>query len=375
MRAPAKAKLPRRRWCITPPRRRDTNLRKGETYAAFLTRSTMPVARRIRRFVNGNIAQMPAQARPGLCRGIMSARFHQTNLELILGRTLQELGAIDLEYELKQPNGKRPDYLATFVDGKIFTDARHPDWNADLELRHKANERLIDVIEKEIPPGWSLMASRLPRINLSDRLSPFRAVVRKAFSSLPAPTPRLRHSVSGSYLGEPFELELQSPRLSDRQAWLAGPFSAGYSGPERQIQAAIKDKREQLRGLPHPAILALGGSLGADDDDYEIALFGRSFERHDFNNRVVERGFDRTGVFAKAGSGAAPQIAAVLAYIGMDVTAGRDPILFLHPRFIGLLPKALLRLEVRTLGAKGPQRRPASVHGVFDRISVSAAGR
>src|SRR5206468_9884008 len=140
----------------------------------------------------------------------------------------------------------------------------------------------------------------------------------------------LRHSVSGSYLGEPFELELQSPRLSDRRAWLAGPFSAGDFGPERQIKAAIKDKREQLRGLPYPAILALGGSLGAGDDDYEIALFGRSFERHDVNRRVVERGFDRTGVFAKTGSGAVPTIAAVLAYIGMDVTAGRDPILFLH---------------------------------------------
>jgi hypothetical protein len=59
----------------------------------------------------------------------------------------------------------------------------------------------------------------------------------------------------------------------------------------------------------------------------------------------------------------------------MDVTAGRDPILFLHPRFTGALPKALLRLEVRTLGVKGPQGRAASVHGVFDRISASAAGR
>ncbi len=97
MRAAVKVRPSRRRWCITPPRRADTRLREGETYAAFLTRSTMPVARRIRRFVNGNIAKMRAQAKPGLCRGIMSARFHQTNLELILGRTLQELGAIELE--------------------------------------------------------------------------------------------------------------------------------------------------------------------------------------------------------------------------------------------------------------------------------------
>jgi hypothetical protein len=305
----------------------------------------------------------------------MSERFHQTNLELVVGRTLQELGATDLEYEAKQPNGKRPDFLATFPDGRVFADARHPDWNADLERQHMAYQRLVDVIEREIPPGWSFMVDKLPTVAMSDRLSPFRAAIRQAFSSLPRPEPRRQESVSGSYLGGLFELQLHSPRVSERQAWLAGPSSAGYIAPEQQIEAAIDDKRQQLRGLHYPAILALGGALGASEEDYEIALFGRSFARLDRNHRVVERGFHRTGVFAKAGSGGSPTIAGVLAYTGMDVTTGRDPILFLHPRVVGALPTGLLRLEVRTLGSNGPQRRSASIHGVFDRISASAAGR
>jgi hypothetical protein len=117
-------------WCITPPRRADRTIRKGEGYAAFLARSTLPVARRIRRFVNGNVAKMPPEARLSLCRGINSNRFHQTNLELILGRTLQELGAHELAYEPMQASGKRPDYLATFADGTVFVDATHPSWKA-----------------------------------------------------------------------------------------------------------------------------------------------------------------------------------------------------------------------------------------------------
>jgi hypothetical protein len=135
------------------------------------------------------------------------------------------------------------------------------------------------VIESEIPPGWSFMVDELPTVAMSDRLSPFRAAIRQAFSSLPRPEPRRQESVSGSYLGGLFELQLHSPRVSERQAWLAGPSSSGYIAPEQQIEAAIDDKRQQLRGLPYPAILALGGALGASEEDYEIALFGRSFAR------------------------------------------------------------------------------------------------
>jgi hypothetical protein len=68
-------------------------------------------------------------------------------------------------------------------------------------------------------------------------------------------------------------------------------------------------------------------------------------------------------------------IAGVLAYSGMDVTNGRDPVVFLHPRFRGELPAELLQLEVRTLTERGPHARPASVHGLSSRIAAASAGR
>lgn len=365
-----------RRWCITPPRRADRTYRKGENPIEFLRRSTAPTATRIRRFVNGNLARMPVSARPGLCRALRTpGRFHETNLELILGRTLQELGATELEYEPRQASGKKPDYLATFDDGVVFADARHPDWNAELVRQQRAYDRLIEIIEEEIPPGWSFGVDRLPRIGLSQKVGLFRTAIRSAFTAMPCPAPGIRLAVTSPDPDVPFELELRAPRLEDWRAWTAGPGSASFVAPELRILAALKAKREQLRHLPHPAVVALGGSLGAGLDDYEIALFGRTIGHVDARGREVRQSFDHSGAFAKRGSGSSPTIAAVLAFTGMDLTAGRDPVLFLHPRFQGRLPAGLLRLEVRTLTPQGPRARASLIHGVYARLTESAAGR
>lgn len=320
------------------------------------------------------MAKLPPEAQVGICRGINSRQFHQANLELITGRTLQELGTIALEYEPLQSSGRRPDFLATFPDAQLFVDATHPEWNAVLERRHRADKRLIDVIEAVIPPGWSFSANRLPQVGLSGPIGPFRRAVIAAFGALPKPNGPTRFSIASADPNQPFHLDLWAPRRSAERAWLAGPGNAEFIAPDLQIRDALKKKRGQLRSLPHPAVVALGGALGASLDDYEIALFGRSFERVDLSGRVVERGFERTGLFARPGR-AMPTIAGVLAYVGMDVTAGADPILFRHPRFVGNLPQALLQLEVRTLEPEGPRVEPAAIHGIFDRLSRSAAGR
>ena len=192
---------------------------------SFLRRSTLPVARRLRRFINGNIAKLPTDARAGICRGINSPRFHQANLELIVGRTLQELGAIGLEYEQLQQNGKRPDFLATFEDGSVFVDATHPAWNAELERRHRADQRLLDVIEAVIPPGWSFAAHRLPRIGLSSPIGAFRRAVLASFASLPVPSGPDQIQVRSSDTALRFKLELWAPRRSTERAWLRDPSS------------------------------------------------------------------------------------------------------------------------------------------------------
>ena len=378
MSAPPKSrttvKAVRPRHCIPLPRRADQRLIKGEGFASFLRRSTSPVARRIRRFVNGNLAKLPPDARAGICRGINSPRFHQANLELIVGRTFQELGATRLDYERLQPNGKRPDFLATFEDASVFVDATHPAWNADLERRHHANQRLLDVIESVIPPGWSFAANRLPRIGLSSPIGAFRRAVVTSFASLPIASGPEQIQVQSSDPDLRFKLELWAPRRSTERAWLAGPGVAEFIATELQIREAVRKKRDQLRGLPHPAIVAIGGALGGALDDFDIALFGRTVGYIDASGKERPGQFERSGLFAKLG-GSTPTIAGVFAYIGMDVTAGNDPILYLHPRFTGVLPRALMALRVRRLGSNGPEMTPASVSGIFDRLSQTLSGR
>lgn len=354
--------------CIPTPQRADRRIVRGEGYAAFLTRSTLPTANHIRRFVNTNVAKLPPDAAAAICRGINSARFHEACFELIVGRTLQELGIDDLAYEPLQSTGKRPDFLAMYSDGAVFVDARHPEWLAELARANAANERLIDVIEEVIPQGWRYLVHRLPRIGPNDPVRGFRESVRAALAALPQPRKGSTHRVSSGDSRMGFDLELRAGRVRHR-AWLMGPGTADFVAPDAQIADALKKKRGQLRGLPHPALVALGGALGASVDDYDIALFGRTFERFDSNGRVVERGFDSTGMFAKPRDGQ-PTIAGVLAFTGMDVTTGRDPILYVHPRFTGTLPAALLQLEVRTLEAHGPRSRPATMTGIFERLSA-----
>lgn len=319
---------------------------------------------------------MPGDVKAALCRGLHDAnRFEETTFELIVGRTLQELGATALVYEPLQSSGKRPDYLATFTEGAVFVDARHPDWNAQLQAQRRGQERLLQIIEEEIPAGWSFTTTRLPRLGLSDRLAPFRAVIRRAFADLPTPTAGMRVPIMREGPDLPFKLELHAPRIESWRAWMAGPATAAFTAPEQRILTALSDKREQLAGVAHPALVALGGTLGASLEDYEIALFGRGVAQVDARGRVVARRFDPSGAFARPGSDREPSIAGVLAFTGMDLTRGREPVLFLHPRFRSHLPDALLALEVRTLTAGGPVTRAASIHGALSRLGQASAGR
>lgn len=358
--------------CIPEPQQPDRSLgRPGESLAQFLGRSTLPASTTIRRFINGNIAGLPSSCAQPICRSIHSERFHEANLELIVGRTLQVLGAKRLRYELVQPTGRRPDFLATFDDGRVFVDATHPDWNSEVTREHRKDERLIAVIEEVIPAGWCYIVHQLPDVGLADSTKPFRAAIEAAFAPLP-PLIAGTQVVASADMSLHFHLELIA-RPSRGRAWLAGPARAVWDSAETRIRDAVRKKRRQLRSLAHPVIVAIGGALGAGLDDYEIALFGRSFERLNESRVVVERGFDRTGLFASA-STKPSTLAGVLVYVGMDLTTGRDPVLFLHPRFRGKLPQAVLRLQVRTLTESGPHVAAATAHGIFSRLSKSSSG-
>jgi hypothetical protein len=81
-----------------------------------------------------------------------------------------------------------------------------------------------------------------------------------------------------------------------------------------------------------------GGFLGADLEDFEMALFGRN----------VPIGGKPDGAMAVEND---PPWAGVLAFPAVSPLGVTDPVLFIAPAYSGPLPEAASHLEVRRLGA------------------------
>jgi hypothetical protein len=103
-------------------------------------------------------------------------------------------------------------------------------------------------------------------------------------------------------------------------------------------------------------------------EDYDRALFGLTFERVDQYGKTVATGFDPVGVFG-ANRPEPPTCAGVLAFMEMGFPGVADPVLYLHPRFTGVLPESLKRLEQRTLSAgKGIHVERATIHNFMSSL-------
>jgi hypothetical protein len=79
-------------WFPEPSAVDDSWRQRREEISDWLSRSTLPRAKGIRRFLNENISQLPAQARSNLFNALHH-RFKSAFFELIVARTLQILGA------------------------------------------------------------------------------------------------------------------------------------------------------------------------------------------------------------------------------------------------------------------------------------------
>src|ERR1017187_7496301 len=110
-------------------------MRPGESEFEFLSRSTWIRARNIRAFMNDLLSYFPEDHQKKLYTRLED-QWKPTYFEMIVGRTLQLLGA-DLEYESGASNGKRPDYLATFPDGKVYIEATAPYYDVALTDEQK----------------------------------------------------------------------------------------------------------------------------------------------------------------------------------------------------------------------------------------------
>src|SRR5690349_20410370 len=167
-------------WLSEQTTRDDTYASQREHSLDWLARSTLPRAREARRFLNQDLQMIPTDAQMPLFRALWN-RWDSAFFELIVIRTLQELGA-EVQIEVANAEGKRPDILARFSDTAITVEAKAPNYHADAAEELKAKIPMLDFIEANMPDGWYVGVSELPRLGANDSLREFKRVVTEMLS-------------------------------------------------------------------------------------------------------------------------------------------------------------------------------------------------
>jgi len=333
---------------------------------ASLLGSTTLRAQVARAFLNRQLEALPPDIAAALCHRIRVDPFDQAYFELVVGRFLQLLGAT-LDYEPVGANGRKVDFRATFPDGSVYVEATSPEYNRESarDVRHQGP--LLDIIEDEAPDGWSVAVWELPNLGPNDRRAAFRTAVRAMFADLPTPVPDVWVPRSGRVVQGAISVDLLPVRYSDG-AIVVSPGGGYVDNTRLRVAGAVRDDRKikQGRAFPGQVILAIGpGPFATHRDDLDVALLGTSVMVLGRDRQVQAYRFDANGALATQ---QVPEFPAVLAFPRLGIAGGDDPILYVHPKFQGTLPDALLVLEQRRLGADGILGTSATQTGIIDAL-------
>jgi hypothetical protein len=345
-------------WFPEPATPDESWANRGESTCGWLARSTLPRARESRRFLNENLAKLPAEAQSHLAQALQH-RWRSAFFEIVLARLLQEWGAV-LELEVANAEGRRPDLLARFDDATVIVEAVSPVFNGAMGDEFKSKDVLLEIVEGLVPEGCRVGAWRLPNIGLSDSRKEFKRAVQEMMApftaesvvSLPDEGVELnRHISSGEINIHLFPAHVVR---GDRRRSLFGPAVSGADDSKSRIERAVHRKRSQVRASGVPVLLAIdAGSLTCDLEDFDQALIGHSFVRLDIHHRPVETGFHLDGLLWKRGAASVPPTyAGVLAFLNIGFYEPPPPVLYPHPRFTGALGEAMQRLPRRTFCAE-----------------------
>ena len=163
-----------------------TYTRTGEGMVSWLRRSTLPLADDCREFLNRNLSVLPEGCREGIFNHLRHEQHHRDGFfELVVARTLQELGA-DIECEPENPiDRSRVDYAATFPDGAIFVEAVSPVLDKELGAVLKRESPLTQLIRDSVPPGWAADVKELPNVGLDESKRHIKAFLRREMDLAP----------------------------------------------------------------------------------------------------------------------------------------------------------------------------------------------
>jgi hypothetical protein len=339
-----------------------------EPRPAWLRRSTWGEAAQARDFYNRNLAALPEAIASRLCRELHADPTLARHFELVVGRTLQELGADRLDYEVLGSEGQRVDWLAHFDDGPVSVEATVPVVNAVVGDTFAENRRAVAAVVAAAPPGWFVFLGRVPRFGHNDSLRWFQRELASVFRDAPAATPEGHWSIERAYDNGRLHVNLlPMPNLTAAAQWGAGPGVGHVDDTSVVVARAIEGKRDQARGAVKPVLAAIAtfGYGAWEVNELDKAILGRSV--HELETGRLY--FNPNGVFRPAPIGREPIFAGALVFVGLGVSAGPDPILYRHPRYRGPLPAAIAGLRERFATDRQIEERPPIREGI-----VSALG-
>lgn len=351
-------------WLPEPSAVDNTWARRGEQPLEWLSRSTLPRAKAIRRFLNENISELPEDTQSDLLNGLRY-RFKSAFFELVVARALQILGAA-ITVEAKQEDGKRPDFVALFPDATIVVEAASPNFNSDAGEEVKDRNPLTDMIEALTPEGWSVQVWQVPRIGQSDSKQAFKRAITRMLSVPPPTSDADELEVVEEVTGGTIHLRLVPRRPGWPPISLEAPFAV-VDDSKDALRKVIRRKRRQVREADAPVLLAIEGSwLSGSLENFDLALYGHTCAVLNERREWEPPRFIPDGVFANV-SDKPPTYAGVLAFPEVGFRCVADPVLYHHPRFKGQLPEALSALEQRWYeqgaGVDSVKVRPATAAG------------
>lgn len=347
----------------------DTYANRGEHTLDWLARSTVPRAKACRRFLNQHISHLPLSNQNKFVHDLRE-RWQSAFFELMVARILQELGG-NIVIEASNSDGRRPDFIAQFLDVAVTVEAKAPIFNGAVGEELKNRIPLLDFIESKAPQGWRVCVYELPKIGPADSRKNFERTVSRMLDVAPPQDDEADREIRVELPIGGVHLHLfPTTKQSERLGWEA-PISLIDDSKER-IRLAVRRKRRQVRNSETPVLLAIQASgICSGFEDFDIALFGSSYDRYDENRRLVETGFMPDGVLTNK-SDKAPTLAGVLAFltVGFHVCVG--PVLYRHPRFVGKFPTALLQLEQRFYNEtlNRIQVEPSMMNDLIERLDL-----
>lgn len=332
-------------WLTEPVILNNSPCGRDESTFDWLLRCTNAKAKACRQFLNECLGKFPVTIQDKF-KHDLKERWTPTYFELIVARFLQEMGA-EIELEVENSEGRKPDFLAKFDDEVVIIEAKVPTFNKAAFDSQIHQIPLLELIEANVPDGLGVIVWELPNIPPSDSKKEFRKAIEAIFHSLSSTSISLPIELAQEISQGVIRIQIFHYETIGRKV-LAEPPVTLWDDSEKRIKSSIKKKRSQVRSSDAPVLLALCASFLNDKEDFDMALLGHSYERVGIHREVIETGFSPDGIFSPVGSNA-PTFSGALVFLNFaHFVPCSMPILYRHPRFEGKFPDVFEILELRT---------------------------